>query len=597
MLSGWTTLRAAATVTSIRQSGAQWLDVESADDLVGWLEVKNFDNGTPPQPLTFAYQFSPTRDEAYFVDTATTRVSVTGAGITITKLLNVADVYGARYLRYLVSSGSGTAWDLTFRCWVAASVRLRRKKAARLVVARTPAVGASVSPGGDVAGTATMQTVVGLDGVPLDASMAQPKRGQVITLGKNGKWMAQTPPAPFRAGGDLMGTPTLQTIAKLDGVSLDPSMGSPADGQVITLSGGSWVPATPAAAFTAGGDLTGTATSQSVAKLDGVALDGSMASPAVGQVVTLNSAGHWAPATPAAGFSAGGDLTGTATSQTVAKFNGVSLASGMASPSAGQVITYSGGNWTPVTPSPATLYGTYASRPAANTVVAGTRYVCSDGIVEFVSDASAWRPLIQGVLAREIAPGNSLSAWTHVGTTLTTVNVVAGCPYLYASNNGGFSNATGYEQTRSGTQSFVVHLKRQPRLTPTSQTAVDHGRSAVWVRDASSGKLICWMVGVEGGGTNTTLQLIAYNMPSLTNWAATPYLNAIPFDPSAGVWMRIRPTGSTIVFGISVDGRNWLEPYTDSTTYLGTSNMGNRFGFGFNNGYDSGATFLSAEIA
>jgi len=74
------------------------------------------------------------------------------------------------------------------------------------------------------------------------------------------------------------------------------------------------------------GDLSGTSTSPTVAKIQGVVISGS---PTSGQVLTAtnSTAATW-KAAPSNTFTAGGDLTGSATSQTVSKLNGASTASG-----------------------------------------------------------------------------------------------------------------------------------------------------------------------------------------------------------------------------------------------------------------------------
>ena len=95
--------------------------------------------------------------------------------------------------------------------------------------------------------------------------------------------------------------------------------------------------------FTAAGDLSGSTTTQTVIGLEGKALDAAtVGSPANGQVIAYDSAsGKYKATAPASGFTAGGDLAGTTTSQTVIGFEGKPLdASTVGSPSNGQVITY-----------------------------------------------------------------------------------------------------------------------------------------------------------------------------------------------------------------------------------------------------------------
>lgn len=133
MLSNWTTLRAPSTsATTIKQPESQWLDVADYEDLVGWLEVREFSNGGGT--LTWAYQLSPTKDDIYFAAAAPASpfaFAVSATGVTVSRLVlgatspNVA--YNARYLRYQLSISSAVAWDITFRCWISANVGARRK--------------------------------------------------------------------------------------------------------------------------------------------------------------------------------------------------------------------------------------------------------------------------------------------------------------------------------------------------------------------------------------------------------------------------------------------------------------------------------------
>ena len=83
--------------------------------------------------------------------------------------------------------------------------------------------------------------------------------------------------------------------------------------------------------FSAGGDLSGSATSQTVIGLDGYALDTSCTTLGSGQdgyvLQYVNSTKKWTPKATAATFSAGGDLSGSSSSQKVIGIDGYSVAS------------------------------------------------------------------------------------------------------------------------------------------------------------------------------------------------------------------------------------------------------------------------------
>jgi hypothetical protein len=172
--------------------------------------------------------------------------------------------------------------------------------------------------GGDLSGSATSQTVAKINGVALSGT---PATGYVLTA--TGVGTATWSPAAtgFTAGGDLSGTSTSQVVAKVNGVSI--GVAPTAAGQILTSTGtaaATWQAAP--SGFTAGGDLTGTSTSQTVAKVNGVAVSGT---PSTGYILTATGATTATWQTAPASFTAGGDLTGSATNQTVAKLGGITL--------------------------------------------------------------------------------------------------------------------------------------------------------------------------------------------------------------------------------------------------------------------------------
>lgn len=107
---------------------------------------------------------------------------------------------------------------------------------------------------GDLAGTPTAQAVVGLQNIPLDAAtVGTPTNGQVIEYDSaSGRYKAVTlAGAGFTAGGDLSGTGTSQKVIGLESVPLDATtVGTPSNGQVITYDSASakYKAVTPAAA-------------------------------------------------------------------------------------------------------------------------------------------------------------------------------------------------------------------------------------------------------------------------------------------------------------------------------------------------------------
>lgn len=130
LVQDWVTIRGAASVT-LTQPEVDWCDLDSYQDVVAWLEVKEFTNGA----LAIAYQTSPTKDDSLFVNMSQSYVAV---GVSTTIMLKAA-MPGlvtpataavpsplARWFRWQLSASSGT-WDITFRLWLAANwVGLRK---------------------------------------------------------------------------------------------------------------------------------------------------------------------------------------------------------------------------------------------------------------------------------------------------------------------------------------------------------------------------------------------------------------------------------------------------------------------------------------
>ena len=86
--------------------------------------------------------------------------------------------------------------------------------------------------------------------------------------------------------------------------------------------------------FTAGGDLSGTSTNQTVIGIYGSPV--ANASPSSGQALIWNAGtSKWTPTTLSSGsFAAGGDLSGTDTNQVVIGLQGTAISA--TTPSAGQ---------------------------------------------------------------------------------------------------------------------------------------------------------------------------------------------------------------------------------------------------------------------
>jgi hypothetical protein len=123
-LQKWITIRGQSTVASIIQSESGYLDLMGFQDIIAYLEVREFNLGTGGTNVTLSYQTAPTKDEALFA-TMTAAVINLATGVTITKMLKeTTTVPLSRWLRWkLAITGAPTvSWDANFRISIAANV-------------------------------------------------------------------------------------------------------------------------------------------------------------------------------------------------------------------------------------------------------------------------------------------------------------------------------------------------------------------------------------------------------------------------------------------------------------------------------------------
>jgi hypothetical protein len=305
--------------------------------------------------------------------------------------------------------------------------------------------GGSFTAGRDLAGSNTLQTVIGLQGRSL--SGIAPSIGQVVAW--NGtQWIPTTPASGGSAGGDLAGTYPNPTIAKLQGITL--SVSSPSSGQFITFNGSAWVPSSFTG--TAGGDLSGSYPNPTVTGLQTRAVLST--APSSGQVLTWNGAA-WGPGN-ATTFAAGGDLSGTNTSQTVIAINGATVpVSGTLTP--GNVLQVSGGS--ALTYAPVNLAGgsnfVAGVLPAVNLPVATTIAL---GVIELAGDLGGTdvSPSVLKVHGSSVPVGGSL-------TTGNVLQVSGSSSLTYAQLNLSNTNsvtgtlaATGITSTTPSEGQFVI---------------------------------------------------------------------------------------------------------------------------------------------
>ena len=121
LIQDWLTTRLAYNVTSLTQGESEWLDLSQYQDLTLWLEVSFAALATGVTSLSFAYETSPTKDEALFVPAATSSLltaALSSPQIRTVILASNPTYPLARWLRWKLSaagSGSSGASVITFR--------------------------------------------------------------------------------------------------------------------------------------------------------------------------------------------------------------------------------------------------------------------------------------------------------------------------------------------------------------------------------------------------------------------------------------------------------------------------------------------------
>ncbi len=222
-------------------------------------------------------------------------------------------------------------------------------------------------------------------------------------------------------------------------------------------------------------------------------------------------------------------------------------------------------------------YGAYAARPAPGTV--GKIFIASDGIVPFVDDGTNWRPFIRGVPGGEVAPGNSIAAFTQVGYAAPdAVNVQGGCLFFQQNTTLGNTDALlGYEVSLP----VVGATPRQSTIhvIPHWSGGGQRAQLGIWARDSVSGKIVFFSL-MNGGYGSLNLQLDGY-----TDFVTEDVSFGFSWFPPTpnDIWLRLRvEVGGMLWASWSMDGVNFetlLIVTSDYTTYV--PGGGDRIGFGF----------------
>lgn len=139
------------------------------------------------------------------------------------------------------------------------------------------------------------------------------------------------------------------SASSLNGVRV---IGTPTNNQVLTYNStsGSWEPSTPSSNTILNGDVTGSYNANTVTKIRNKSVSSS--EPVAGDVLTWSAISGWTPTQPSTpSITLGGDVTGSASANTVTKIQGRSVLS--TAPTDGQLLTWSSADsaWKPATSS------------------------------------------------------------------------------------------------------------------------------------------------------------------------------------------------------------------------------------------------------
>jgi len=120
LLQDYVTIRGAGTQAIIQSEGG-WLDLSGYQDVVFWLEIKEYTvSGTT---ITVSFQTAANRDESSFVTIGSVAKDGTGSpGVSVTSVLkDSANSPLARWVRWTSQNSGASAWDITFRLWLTAA--------------------------------------------------------------------------------------------------------------------------------------------------------------------------------------------------------------------------------------------------------------------------------------------------------------------------------------------------------------------------------------------------------------------------------------------------------------------------------------------
>ncbi len=168
----WQVIRGQSIVTTVTQTEANWLDLTSYQDVVAWLDCKEFNAGGGTN-VQMAYQTAPTKDDSLFLPI----VSPFNVALGVTTTVMLKDVVTNTLTRWLrwqltVTGSPSSVWDATFRIFIAANVVGKGRTAAAVAASTPPGTPPSVPLHAQPTGTPPNQPgsfVAGIRGTSVPA--------------------------------------------------------------------------------------------------------------------------------------------------------------------------------------------------------------------------------------------------------------------------------------------------------------------------------------------------------------------------------------------------------------------------------------------
>ena len=320
--------------------------------------------------------------------------------------------------------------------------------------------------------------------------------------------------------------------------------------------------------FTAGGDLSGSSTSQEVVGVHSVPLCTGF-TPTNGQFLQYTTASSpnpcWGATTASSGFTAGGDLSGTSTSQQVVGIDNVPLCTGY-TPTNGQVVEYTTGGspnpcYTAASTGGGAAFTPNAIQYATNTTASRAATAADVGTDVFGTDSGTGAAYAVAVSPSPTVTSNTTIAFlpTHNSSATPTLALNGGTAYPLVGDNNLLLQAGDLNVQTYARVQWNAYLSDWVLLNPTITgrpvtTAESNGSGADTFGDSTmyfgGDTTGCPTTGYQAGGVPTggtgaaevtcnnepSLIVAAYNgvghafPASLSNFATGAYSNSTSMD-------------------------------------------------------------------